>query len=217
MINNNMDFVDIFEQKICDYTGFKYAVCVDCCTNGIIVALELLNRIKKLNKTIDIIEIPKQTYMSVPMSLKLHGWNVKLVKNNWKQSYKIGNTPIFDAATDFHEGMRNDYIEKEAIVCVSFQQKKRLSLGKGGVILLDDKLLYSKLKRMVHDGRYSHISHNEEVNDFGNSIILGYHYYMEPEKAAIGITKLNQKEFLPQYTKHTYKEYPDLSKLEIFK
>jgi dTDP-4-amino-4,6-dideoxygalactose transaminase len=215
-MTNNMDFIDIFEQKLCDYTGFKHAVCVDCCTNGIIIALELLNRMKRVNKTEDIIEIPKQTYMSVPMSLKLHGWNVKLVKNNWKQMYRKGETPVFDAATDFHEGMWFDYPEKDAIVCVSFQQKKRLSLGRGGVILFDDDLLYNPLKRMVHDGRYSHMSHMEEVKDFGNGIILGYHCYLEPEKAAIGITKLNQIEYLPPYKKHSYKEYPDLSKLKIF-
>lgn len=30
-----MDFLKLFEEKIANYTKFKYAVTVDCCTNGI--------------------------------------------------------------------------------------------------------------------------------------------------------------------------------------
>jgi dTDP-4-amino-4,6-dideoxygalactose transaminase len=39
LITNNIDFINIFEQKIAVYTGFKYAICTDCCTNAIILSL----------------------------------------------------------------------------------------------------------------------------------------------------------------------------------
>ena len=212
MIDNNMDFISIFENKIAKYTGFKYAVCVDCCTNGIIITLDLLNRLNEIDKG-KILEIPKQTYMSIPMSLKIHGWNIKLIDIPWEKSYRIGNTCVFDAATDFKENLVYDFPEKTSIVCVSFQQKKRLSLGRGGAILLDDEYKYKILKRMVHDGRNSLLTQFLEVNINPNDIILGYHCYLEPDKAAQGILKINQP--LPEYKIHTYKEYPDLTKLNI--
>ena len=212
MIDNNMDFIAIFEQKIAKYTGFKYAVCVDCCTNGIIIALEMLNRLNEVDKC-EILQIPSQTYMSIPMTLKIHGWNIQLVDIKWEKSYRIGNTCVFDAATDFKKDLIYDFPEKNSIVCVSFQQKKRLSLGRGGAILLDDEYKYKLLKRMVHDGRNSHITQFSEVNINPEDIILGYHCYLEPDKAAKGILKLNQP--LPEYKIHTYKEYPDLKKLNI--
>lgn len=212
IIDNNMDFNDIFEKKLCDYTGFKCAVCVDCCTNGIIVALELLQRLGEVDKG-ETLSIPKRTYMSVPMSLKLHGWNVEFEDNKWYKSYRIGNTSVIDAATDFKQDMTYDYPLKNDIVCVSFQQKKRLSLGRGGAILLDDEYKYKLLKRIVHDGRDSHKRQYDEVNFNSDDIILGYHYYLEPEKAALGIMKLNQE--LPQYKEHSYLEYPDLTQLKI--
>ena len=49
--DNNMDFVDEFEKKIAKYTGFAHAVAVDCCTNGILLSCELLNRIGLVKKS----------------------------------------------------------------------------------------------------------------------------------------------------------------------
>ena len=50
-IVNNMDFIQLFENKLCKYTGFKHAVTVDCCTNGILISLEMLRRIGKIDKS----------------------------------------------------------------------------------------------------------------------------------------------------------------------
>ena len=43
-ITNNMEFVRMFERRLSEYTGFEEAVCVDCCTNGMLIALELYRR-----------------------------------------------------------------------------------------------------------------------------------------------------------------------------
>lgn len=210
MFDNNFDFVDLFESRLCEYTGFKHAVCVDCCTNGILVSLEMLKRTGIIDKN-DVITIPKNTYMSVPMTLVNNGWRVRLVDDEWKGFYQLGTTGVFDSATDFHENMAQDYTYSST-VCVSFQQKKRLSLGRGGVIFTNLGYRHDMLKRMIHDGRNSKLSQIVEVNESPNDIVLGYHCYLEPEKAAIGITKLNQP--LPEYVKHSYNEYPDLCKLK---
>jgi dTDP-4-amino-4,6-dideoxygalactose transaminase len=213
MFDNNFDFVDLFEQRLCDYTGFKYAVCVDCCTNGILVSLEMLKRTGVIDKN-DMIRIPKKTYMSVPMTLINNGWRIELVDEEWRCFYQIGNTGVFDSATDLHENMSHDY-GHEATVCVSFQQKKRLSLGRGGVIFTNLGPRRDMLKRMIHDGRNSRTSQMTEVNERPDDIVLGYHCYLEPEKAAIGITKLNQP--LPEYVEHSFLEYPDLCKLKTLR
>lgn len=77
--------------------------------------------------------------MSVPMTLKNNGWTPYLIDDRWTQFYEIGNAGIFDSATDFHENMHDDYeMHNNCLVCVSFQQKKRLSLGRGGAILTDN-------------------------------------------------------------------------------
>lgn len=210
MLDNNFDFVDLFETRLCEYTGFKYAVCVDCCTNGILISLEMLRRLGCVDKNTPI-SIPRNTYMSVPMTLINNGWKISLIDEHWSGFYRIGNTKVFDSATDFHENMSQDY-DNDFIVCVSFQQKKRLSLGRGGVIFVDNEDYHAILKRMVHDGRNSKLSQVLEVNDHPDDIILGYHCYLEPEKAALGITKLNQP--LPEYVKHSFLEYPDLCDLK---
>ena len=37
------DAVNIFEQKVADFAGSKYAVAIDCCSNGLFLCLKYLN------------------------------------------------------------------------------------------------------------------------------------------------------------------------------
>jgi len=77
-LDNNMDFVDVFEQKLAEYTKFKHAVATDCCTNAIAVSLEVLLLRGAVSKD-TVLSIPKHTYMSVPFMLEHYGWKVQLV------------------------------------------------------------------------------------------------------------------------------------------
>ena len=212
MITNNFDFVDIFENKLAQYTGFKYAVCTDCCTNAILIALEMLRYLKKISKY-DIIDVTKYTYMSIPMTLKNNGWHIQLTDDKWIKKYQLGVSKVFDAATDFHENMHTEY-DNNSIVCISFQQKKRLSLGRGGCILTDDKKYFTLLKRLIYDGRDRHLSDKDEISYNSKDILCGYHCYMEPDKAAKGILLLNQKEYLPEYKIHSWKNYIPLDNIQ---
>lgn len=212
VLENNFDFNDIFEQKLCDYTGFKYAVTVDCCTNAILISLEALRLKGKINKEIEL-DIPFRTYMSVPMTLKHNGWKISFIENKWEKKYQIGNTSIYDSATDFHQDMSLDYSD-DVFVCVSFQQKKRLSLGRGGAILFNDIKYLEILRRLRHDGRNSKMCDKDEIEYNLQDILIGYHCYLEPDKAAKGILIMNQHQLmLKPYSPATYKDYPDLRKL----
>ena len=96
-------------------------------------------------------------------------------------------------------------------MCLSFQFKKHLSLGRGGAILLQNKEDYDVLKKMSYDGRDLSKPWAEQNID-----TIGYHYYMTPETAMLGIEKLSiARNCLSR--EWTYEDYPDLRKLSVFK
>lgn len=199
---NNNDFVESFEKRLCEYTGSPYAVAVDRCTNAILLSLEYYGKKKQR------ITMPMHTYLSVPMTLINYGYNVWFRSEEWIGHYQLGNTNIYDYAVQFEKGM---YVPGQ-VQCLSFHQKKRLAIGKGGAILLDDEEMYKKLKRMRHDGRDSSISVAQENFE---DIIMGYHMYMSPEEAVRGTLLLNQ--LSDDYTLGTFRDYPNLSQIPCLK
>ena len=96
-------------------------------------------------------------------------------------------------------------------MCVSFQFRKHLSLGRGGIILFDKEEDFDILKRMSYDGRSP-----DESWSVQNIKTIGYHYYMTPEIAQLGLEKL-QAAIATKPTKWTVEDWPDLTEMEIFK
>ena len=96
-------------------------------------------------------------------------------------------------------------------MCLSFQYKKHLSLGRGGAILLQNKEDYDILKKMSYDGRSPNKPWMEQNID-----TMGYHYYMTPETALLGLGKLKKvKNQIPK--EWSYADYLDLTQLSVFK
>ena len=96
-------------------------------------------------------------------------------------------------------------------MCLSFQFRKHLSLGRGGIILTDSKKDAILLKKMSYDGRDPDIPWRDQ-----NISTVGYHYYMTPETALNGLEKL-PKAMKTEPKKWTIQDWPDLTKMEIFK
>ena len=94
---------------------------------------------------------------------------------------------------------------------LSFQFQKHLSLGRGGMILLDDKEAHEELIRMSYDGRDRDVPWRDQ-----NVKTHGYHYYMTPETAQLGLEKLPAA-IATKPTKWTVEDWPDLTQMEIFK
>lgn len=220
-IKNNMDFVDIFEQKLAKYCGCKYAVATDCCTNAMIMSLH--TKVKTGELPTYKIKMPAYTYMSVPMTFRMFGCQVFLDESyKWNEFYQLRDNQtgkslnIIDSAVYFKENMCKDtrLDMSTDLVCVSFQQKKRLNLGRGGAVLTDNEQYYRLLKRLVYDGRNPKISDRFEVENNPEDIICGFHMYMEPEKAARGIAILNQPSMMKPYEIQTWENYPNLVKLK---
>ena len=94
---------------------------------------------------------------------------------------------------------------------VSFQYQKHLSLGRGGIILTDDKEAAVQLKKMSYDGRVPNVPWREQSID-----TVGYHYYMTPEVAQNGLDKLSEAINTPPL-QWVVSDWPDLTQMSIFK
>ena len=186
-----------FELELANYFGSTFAVATDCCTH----AIELCLRLKGANK----ISVPRHTYISVPMLSEKLGIELEWKDENWLDYYYL--TPeIIDAAVLWKE---NSYISG-TYMCVSFQFKKHLSLGRGGVILLDNESDALALKKMSYDGRTPDTPWATQKID-----TMGYHYYMTPETATLGLEKLPAAiETTPK--QWTINDWPDVSKMPFF-
>ena len=193
----SFNIINEFENEIANFFGAPFAVAVDCCTHAIELCL-IKDNVKSIN-------VPRRTYISIPMlSNKL---NIKLEWNDdeWKDYYFLTDK-IIDAAVLWE---KNSYISNK-FMCISFQYRKHLSLGRGGAILLSSKKEYDLLKRMSYDGRSPDTPWIEQ-----DIYSMGYHYYMTPETAELGLKKLPlAKKTIPK--KWTINDWPDVSKMKVF-
>ena len=194
----SFDSVSEFERRIADFFGSPYAVAVDCCTH----AIELCLRHEKIK----MITVPKRTYVSIPMLSSKLGIDMKWVNNNWVDYYYLTDN-IIDAAVMWKRG---GYISN-TYMCLSFQFQKHLSLGRGGMILTDDENAKIELKKMSYDGREPNIPWRRQ--DISS---IGYHYYMTPEVAEMGLEKL-PKAISSVPRKWNILDWPDLTNMELFR
>lgn len=194
----SFDIVTRFEDTIAKFYGAPYAVAVDCCTH----AIELCLRLKKIKTT----ACPKQTYVSVPMTLEKLNIEWSWTDEPWQEFYYLKDTNIVDAAVLWKE---NSYIPN-TLMCTSFQYHKHLSLGRGGMILLDNEGLKNELIRLSYDGRDRNILWaDQQISS------IGYHYYMIPETANLGLQKFEEAKNR-EAKKIGFQNYPDLSLLPVF-
>ena len=188
-----------FESLISDWFGAKFGVAVDSCTHGV----ELCLRLKGVQK----ISIPKRTYLSIPFLSHKLGLPLEWRDESWEDYYEISNSGVYDAAVLWKE---KSYIPN-SMMCLSFQFQKHLSLGRGGMILLDDEDSAKRLSKMAYDGRTPNLPWRDQNID-----TIGYHYYMTPETAQLGIKKF-QDAIHTEPRKWVLEDWPDLTKMEVFK
>ena len=187
-----------FEQQIAQFFGSPHAVSVDSCTHGIELCLRYTNA--------DHISVPKHTYLSVPFLAHKLGIKLTWRDENWIDLYSVTDK-IIDAAVLWK---KDSYIPG-TFMCVSFQFRKHLSLGRGGIILTDDATAAYELKKMTYDGRLPDIPWRDQ-----NITSIGYHYYMTPETAQLGLDKLPKAIETPP-VQWTIEDWPDLTTMDIFK
>jgi dTDP-4-amino-4,6-dideoxygalactose transaminase len=196
----SFEIINVFETEISKFFGSPYTIAVDSCTHGI----ELCLRYTKETK----INVPKRTYLSVPFLAEKMGIEREWRDEEWEDYYTVnyGDRRIIDAAVLW----RKDSYIPNTFMCISFQYQKHLSLGRGGVILLDNYEDYLNLKKMSDDGRLPNIPWRDQNID-----MVGYHYYMTPETAKLGLEKLEDAINTPP-RKWSVNDWPDLTQMKIF-
>lgn len=200
--------VSDFEQRVSEWCGAPYGVAVESGTAAIFLSLQWV-KYKRLLFPDDSVVVPQKTYPSIPCSIIHSGFKVYFTNIQWSGEYELINTNIWDAALRFKKNMYHGGFQ-----CLSFHVKKHLPIGRGGMILTDDKEAYEWLKKARFDGR-SPVPLLED-----NFTMLGWNMYMSVEQAARGIElfetmRRKHPDGLPDL-KVDEQGYPDLSKFPIY-
>ena len=199
-IQDPWDVVEAFEDKVAKFSGSKYAVATDSCTNSLFLCLKYLKAKGK-------VQVPKKTYLSVPQSVIHSGCEVEFVDLEWSGAYRLNPYPIVDGATRFTKNM----YEKGTYHCLSFHIRKILPIAKGGMILTDDLEAVRWFKLAEYEGRERRVPHDE----MPEPTILGWNMYMPPEQAARGIEIFDSLPDVNSDSGGSWK-YKDLSKYKMW-
>lgn len=196
------DVVKQFEKAVADFTGAPYVVAVNSCTNALFLCLMWQKWKKQLPAEI---EIPKLTYVSVPMQILHAGAKPTFRDEDWQGMYQLAPLPIWDCARTFRGAM----YDSGHFMCTSHHWNKPLGIQQGGCILHDNKEADQWFRRARFDGRGEGVA---PAKDKFNQ--PGWHVYMTPEIAAEGLVRLS---FLPKNMPPMPRDdYPDLSTHPIF-
>jgi dTDP-4-amino-4,6-dideoxygalactose transaminase len=201
---NPFKVVKDFEDAVAEYTGAEYVVAVNSCTSALFLSLRWF----KQRCGFQIVEVPKRTYVSVPMQVIHAGHGIKFVNKEWVGDYKLDPLPIWDSARCFERGMC-DGQSSGYFICTSHHWNKPLGIQQGGCILHDNAEADEWFRRARFDGRAEGVAPKKD-----KGLILGWHLYMSPEIAAEGLVRLSH---LGEGSTLPNDDYPDLSKFECFK
>ena len=194
------EVVTKLEDKVASFFGAPYAIATDSCTH----AVELCLRYEDPYE----VTFPTHTSPSFPVLGHKLGLRWTFKDEEWVDYYQIGDTNVYDAAVLWKMG---GYIPSTHM-CLSFQFQKHLKIGRGGMILTDNKEAFEMMSEMVYDGRNSRdIPWREQ-----NIKTVGYHYYMTPEAAQTGLDKFEEA-VVSEPKIWTDRDYPDLRTMDVFK
>ena len=206
----DMKVIELFEETIADFSGAKYGVAVSSCTNAIFLSLQYLRTINELpiGKTII---IPSHTFLSVPCQIKLCGCDVKFEDIEWSGIYQLKPTRVYDCATRFKQDM---FLGGRALQCLSFQYRKHLKIGRGGMVITDDEDSVDWLRKARINGRTVGVTQGDDLLEF-----CGWNMYMTSEQCSRGLSLFDA---LLGYTDSppdcgSHETYPDISNQKVFK
>jgi site-specific DNA-methyltransferase (adenine-specific) len=132
MANGVHKITEEFENKLSEYTGSPFVVCVDNQSNALFLALtyyKLKNNIEELT-----VDIPQRTYPSVPCEIIHAGLKVNFtpsIGTTLKGAYRLNPTTVWDSALMFTADM---YIPKSHNISKAIDKmhgSEREVIGKG--------------------------------------------------------------------------------------
>lgn len=198
--------VDDFERELADYTGARYAVCVNSCTNAIYLSLVYRRTATEWSNCAS---LPRRTYVGVLQAVRNAEYDIDWEDaglDDWQALgwYGLGDPLIIDSARRIASDM---YRWPGFFVCLSFHAAKQLPLGCGGAILTDNPDAADWFRAARMDGRPP----GRPIED---TVIPGWHMPMPPDVAARGLdilSRWNDAGYSPPPLPHD--DYPDLSLL----
>lgn len=206
------EIVTIFENRVAKFAGAKYAVAVDCCTHALELSLRYQLKIGELVPG-DVIAIPANTYVSAYWLIKQIGLCPYVTETPWAGLYLLAGSRVLDAAVRWCDKMYK-YVEQmmppedlPPMMCLSFQIKKRIPIGRGGMVLTDDKAAADWIRLASYDGRDLSTPYDSP----GHVKIAGFHYYMIPEDAARGLILMESVK--EEGDSGGWQNYPDIRQM----
>lgn len=158
-----------FERTIAKHCGAPYGIAVESCSAALFLCCVRLN--------VREVTIPRKTYFSVPFGIWHAGGKVEFADLRWRGAYELKPYPIIDSAMRFKKNMyRGGFFH-----CLSFQYAKHIPIGRGGMILTDDKMSANWFRLMRNDGRVEVPKDRDMVH------LHGWNMYMTAEQAARGL------------------------------
>lgn len=191
--------VEEFEKCVAEYAGAKYGVAVNTCTSAIFLSLQYALTTTKSGDVV----LPARTFVSVPLAVMQCGLTPRFEDYAWDGTYMLSPHHIWDGALRFRKGMYQGGLH-----CVSFQARKILNIGEGGMILTDDINAAEWLKAARYMGRKPPDYKVESIST------MGWLMYLTPEKAARG---LHLMEYVKDDNPDQCISYPDLREVPLFK
>ena len=185
-----------FERRVASFAGAKHGVATDSCSSALFLACKY--------EQVGEVTLPSRTYISVPAAVVHAGGRIKFRGIHWVGVYQLYPYSIWDGAMRFKRGMYAGGLH-----CVSFQSRKHIPIGKGGMVLTDDSNAASWLRRARSNGRDTSVPYSEDA-----ITMLGWNMAMTPEQAARGLQLLESYSDRPDIEDVNY---PDLRHMPVFK
>jgi dTDP-4-amino-4,6-dideoxygalactose transaminase len=192
--------VDEFEKRVAEFAGAKHGIAVNTGTSAIFLCLQYKNLTSAYRGAVS---LPARTFVSVPMAVLQCGFTVEFNDYQWEGIYPLTPFDIIDGALRFRKDMYQGGLH-----CLSFQARKLLNIGEGGMVLTDDEEAAKWLRKARYSGRDAPTYAVEDID------MVGWQAYMTPEKAARG---LHLMEYLAPDLPDQKMKYPDLRNVKLFR
>ena len=202
-IAGNGNYTKKLEEKLCDYTGYKYCILTMNAT------VALYSAYKAIFVKGEKVSLPALTFVATANSLVNAGLvpsiqdverrtlvNEKLDVTVSYSGYPVFSGKVADDAHYIYPNMAS--FKKNLVSCLSFHPVKHLTTGEGGAVLTDDLSIALHVRSIVNHGRIE-----------GDCVLPGWNFRMPDINAALGLSQLsrmNENLVRKKRIAHTYQK-----------
>lgn len=195
-ISGTSRIVARFEEALCEYTGYKYAIAMNSCTSALLTAYSALKQTGKISASF--VSMPALTFVATMNAAILSGLNVvirdinynTLTMDNLDVGVSYAGHPVKAKLIndDAHRLYRNMADDNTSLVsCISTHPAKHITTGEGGALLTNDCDIQVVARKLCSHAR------NNYIGEFP-----AYNFRMPAINAALGLSQLNRLDAMQQ-------------------